>query len=388
MQVKIIGAGSIGNHLAQASRRMGWEVTVTDVDKNALERMQYEIYPKRYGAWDDTIQLFRAGDEPLGCYDIIMVGTPPHVRMEVASAALLEEPRLLHLEKPLCTPLLYGLPEFEALLKNSSTLVTVGYNHAISPVVEKMRQLLMDDAIDEIITIDVEFREHWQGIFDAHPWLSGPSESYLGSWNMGGGAGGEHSHALHLWLCLATWAGWGHPLYGVAMFDMVGGKPKAREIMSSWGGKKSWDRMMKGRGEEYDRLASFMFKTEDAMIGRVIQDVVTYPSRKWARVQGANGWIEWEYNGYQGVPKGDVLRFSQENGDMVQEIFPHTRPDDFYDELVHYQKILAGEIDYDESPLSFAQGRKVMQILHDCYWSGQYRARPLLAWEVSRSSLI
>lgn len=359
MQVKIIGAGSIGNHLAQASRRMGWDVTVTDTDAKALERMQNEIYPKRYGAWDDAIQLFRAGDEPLGCYDIIMVGTPPHVRMEVASAALCEEPKLLHLEKPLCTPLKEGLAEFEMLLKNSSTLVTVGYNHAVSPAIEKMRQLIVDDAIiDETLTIDVEFREHWQGIFDAHPWLSGPSESYIGSWAMGGGAGGEHSHALHLWLCIAEWTGFGDPLFGTAMFDMS----TERRFFND---------------KKYDRLASFTFKGEYARVGRVIQDVITYPPRKWARVQGMYGWIEWQYNGYQGVPQGDILRFSQKNGDVVQEIFPHTRADDFYDELVHYQKILAGKIDYDESPLSFAQGEKVMQILHQCYWSGQYRAHPL-----------
>ena len=31
-KVKIYGAGSIGNHLAQASRRMGWSVDICDID--------------------------------------------------------------------------------------------------------------------------------------------------------------------------------------------------------------------------------------------------------------------------------------------------------------------------------------------------------------------
>ena len=40
IKVKIIGAGSIGNHHTQASRAMGWDVTVTDADPKALERMR------------------------------------------------------------------------------------------------------------------------------------------------------------------------------------------------------------------------------------------------------------------------------------------------------------------------------------------------------------
>jgi len=59
MKVKIYGAGSIGNHLAQASRRMGWEVAVVDPAAVALERMRKDIYPARYGAWDGSIELYR-----------------------------------------------------------------------------------------------------------------------------------------------------------------------------------------------------------------------------------------------------------------------------------------------------------------------------------------
>ena len=36
--VKIFGAGSIGNHLAHASRSLGWNVTICDVDQAALDR--------------------------------------------------------------------------------------------------------------------------------------------------------------------------------------------------------------------------------------------------------------------------------------------------------------------------------------------------------------
>ncbi len=36
--IRIVGAGSIGNHLAHAARTRGWLVTLTDIDRAALER--------------------------------------------------------------------------------------------------------------------------------------------------------------------------------------------------------------------------------------------------------------------------------------------------------------------------------------------------------------
>ena len=45
MNVKIFGAGSIGNHLAHASRKIGWDVSICDLDPEALKRTRNEIYP-------------------------------------------------------------------------------------------------------------------------------------------------------------------------------------------------------------------------------------------------------------------------------------------------------------------------------------------------------
>ena len=62
--VKIFGAGSIGNHLANASRALGWSVDIVDVDGSALTRTKNEIYPKRYGAWDESIRLYLKDEAP------------------------------------------------------------------------------------------------------------------------------------------------------------------------------------------------------------------------------------------------------------------------------------------------------------------------------------
>ena len=47
-KVKIYGAGSIGNHYAYACYKKGWNVTVTDKDPAALERMRNKIFTKNF----------------------------------------------------------------------------------------------------------------------------------------------------------------------------------------------------------------------------------------------------------------------------------------------------------------------------------------------------
>jgi predicted dehydrogenase len=82
--VKILGAGSIGNHLANASRRLGWNVTLCDKDPAALQRTKDDIYPSRYGQWDESIQLFISSEAPRGGFDLIFIGTPPDSHMDLA----------------------------------------------------------------------------------------------------------------------------------------------------------------------------------------------------------------------------------------------------------------------------------------------------------------
>ncbi|OGF74373.1 hypothetical protein A2W57_02450 [Candidatus Giovannonibacteria bacterium RIFCSPHIGHO2_02_43_16] len=341
-KVKVIGAGSIGNHLTQASRRMGWDVVVVDADPKALERMKNEIYPQRYGKWDESIKLYTPDKEPKGGFDIIMIGTPPDVRMKLALEALKENPKLLHLEKPLCTPDMKGVLEFnEELKKHPGTIVVVGYDNAVGSALVELAGMLEKKTFGEILTLDVEFREHWRGIFSAHSWLAGPWETYLGYWKRGGGAGGEHSHALHLWKYLADVSGFGGITDVKSFFDFK-----------------------KERDAEYDYLATFLLKTASGKVGRVIQDVITFPVKKWARAQGSNGFIEWVGNA---SPEGDLLRYQIEGSEMVEKMVAKKRPDDFYCETLHYKDLLDGKIKLADSPLSLDRGLEVMKIISEGY---------------------
>jgi predicted dehydrogenase len=307
--------------------------------------MKTDIYPTRYGVWDDSIKLYTPDTAPRGGFDVIFVGTPPHVRMHIALEALKEKPHILQLEKPLCAPFDPELKKFvNAYRKQKTTQVIVGYDHAVAASIERVRELLEQKTIGAIETLDVEFREHWEGIFKAHPWLKGPQDTYLGYWKKGGGASGEHSHALHLWQYLAR-------LAGLGVWKKAGAMLKVEKV-----GKA-----------EYDSLAAFAFETDKGKVGRVIQDVVTKPTRKWARLQGKDGFIEWVCGGHS---TGDIVRFAGADGSVKEEIFAKKRPDDFYREMLHIKGILDGKIQAKHSPLFLESALSVMSVLETAWTAG------------------
>ena len=96
----------------------------------------------------------------------------------------------------------------------------VGYDHVVGRAAGWPDELMRRPASERSTTLDVEFREHWGGIFNAHPWLAGPWESYLGFWKRGGGASGEHSHAANLWQHFAHVAGAGRVVEVQALLDV------------------------------------------------------------------------------------------------------------------------------------------------------------------------
>jgi predicted dehydrogenase len=310
-RIKIYGAGSIGNHLAHASRRMGWEVTVCDVSPAALDRMRQQIYPSRYGRWDDGIRLFLNRDAPAGGFDHIFIGTPPESHLPLALLALQEKPTTVIVEKPVCPPSLAHAQELWDAAQGGPTRVYVGYDHVVGKATEKSEELIAGGELGEVQTLDVEFREHWGGIFAAHPWLDGPADSYLGFWEKGGGASGEHSHAINLWQHFAHVVGGGR---------VVEVDARLRYVTEG--------------AAYYDDLCLLNLLTEHRLVGRVVQDVVTTPHRKRARIQGTHGAIEWicNYN-----PDGDAIRLLRPGKPEEVLPLPKKRPDDFLRELEHIE---------------------------------------------------
>ena len=347
MKVKVLGAGSIGNHLSNAARQLGWSVDIIDPDPAALERTRTMIYPSRYGTWDDAIRLFAPEDAPSGGYDLICIGAPPDSHVPLARAAVAERPMAVLVEKPICGLDLAGARELADEATAAGVAVFVGYDHVVGRAARMVADLLASRAIGEVVTIDVEFREHWGAIFAAHAWLAGPWESYLGFSARGGGASGEHSHAANLWQHFAHMAGSGRVVEVDAMLDFV----------------------RDGR-VDYDRLCLMNFRCERGLLGRCIQDVVTQPPRKWARIQGADGYVEWLCGAEPGV---DRVRGHLSGGAVVDEKIYKTRPDDFIEELLHIARALSSNP--AASPIALARGIDTMRVIAAAHRSAEIGGR-------------
>lgn len=352
-RIKIFGAGSIGNHLANASRRMGWEVTVCDVSSAALERMQHQIYPSRYGRWDDGIRLHLNKDAPAGGFDHIFIGTPPEFHLPLALEALNEKPTTVIVEKPVCPPSLSLAQELWAAAKARKIRVYVGYDHVVGRATQKAEEVISSGEFGETQTLDVEFREHWGGIFAAHSWLDGPADSYLGFWEKGGGASGEHSHAINLWQHFAHAVGAGR----VAEVDA-----RVRYVADGLA--------------DYDDLCLVNLRTEHGLVGRVVQDVVTTPHRKRARIQGTMGAIEWVCN-YNADGDAVVLLRPGKPDEVLP--LPKKRPDDFIRELEHIEADLqtAGS----NSGIRLERGLDTMLVVAAAHRSEQQGRRIVLDYE-------
>jgi predicted dehydrogenase len=343
LKIKVLGAGSIGNHLSNAARAMGWSVDLCDIDPRALERTRTQIYPARYGKWDDSIRLFESDKAPKGGYDLIFIGTPPHVHVPLALEALAEKPRAILMEKPVCGPDLQGAQELHARARDQGVAMFVGYDHVVGRAARLAMDLALAPDLGPVTTLDVEFREHWGGIFAAHPWLAGPWETYLGFWQRGGGASGEHSHAANLWQHFAHGVGAGRVVEVQATLDMV-----------------------KDERVDYDRLCLMHLRTEQGLVGRCVQDVVTQPPRKWARIQRTNGFVEWQCGREPGV---DVVTASLPGRVAVEQKVSKTRPDDFIEELKHIDAALNS--DSAQSPISLSRGLDTMLVVAAAHLSHQ-----------------
>jgi predicted dehydrogenase len=353
--IRIIGAGSIGNHLANAARSYGWAVTLTDNDPAALARARDSIYPQRYGAWDEAIVLKDSKAAMGDPADVVFIGTPPDSHIALANAVLdAAKPRAIVIEKPLCGPDLAGCAALWERVRKAGIFAGIGYNHALGRNTALAEQALASGRIGPVATISARTREHWGGIFRAHPWLAGPADSYLGFSNRGGGAAGEHSHGINIWQHFAHRIGAGKVVEVTATMDMVTEK-----------------------GTDYDRLAWFTLRTEGGLVGDVIQDVVTAPAEKSARIQGRDGFIEWRVNHRPNVDA--VIAGTGEKTDEPL-LIEKTRADDFKAEIAHLTEVLAGKA--GASPIALERGLDTMMVIAAAFKSHATGRRVTIDWSV------
>jgi predicted dehydrogenase len=354
--VKILGAGSIGNHLAHASRTRGWQVSMCDIDPEALERTRCETYPQRYGAWDESIRLATTAELEDEYADLVIIGTPPdtHTRLAIDVLEGRKPPRILLIEKPVCPPDLEQCQRLWKAARDADTFVCVGYNHVLTENTRHAHERIRQGAIGRVQSLSVYWREHWGGIFNAHPWLSGPADTYLGFSGRGGGAASEHSHGVNLWLHFARQLGAGRVVEVGALLDLV------------------------DDGEcRYDRQCFIHCITESGLAGDIVQDVVTEPAEKKLQIQGDGGRMEWFANF---EPGKDALLEWPRGQEAVQQIFSKTRPDDFAGEMDHIGELLDGG-DRETSPLRLEYALQTTLVIAAAMKSHQTGGRVRISYD-------
>jgi predicted dehydrogenase len=134
-------------------------------------------------------------------------------------------------------------------------------------------------------------------------------------------------------------------------------------------------------GADYDRLCLANLTTAQGYMGRVVQDVVTRPVRKWARLQGTQGFIEW-ICGYE--PGIDAIITPDNQGKAMVETFAKTRPQDFILELRHLAAALEG--DASRSPLAIERGLDTMVVVAAAHRSAQERRTVSIDWSQGYST--
>ena len=333
--VKVIGAGSIGNHLAHGCRSRDWDVTIVDLDRAALDRTRGTIYPARYGAWDDAIALAVPEDVAAHTFDIVIVGTPPATHLAVATAELANTtPQLLLIEKPLSHPDAEIISEFVERAEKSATRVLVGYNQRFKPATLKFLEVAKDPALGALTGLSSHMLESWDGILKAHFWMTSEKDSYLAFTDQGGGALLEHSHALNLMLHFASALGQGSAAAVKASVDWVDHD-----------------------SGQYDRDTTLSITLDSGLVAEVRQDLHTWPAKKEAVASFENGTLIWA----MGDSSDSVTLLAKDGSTKRCWDFPKTRPDDFAGEISHLEDLLA-EPD-QPSALDLREGLAVMEIV-------------------------
>jgi predicted dehydrogenase len=184
-------------------------------------------------------------------------------------------------------------------------------------------KLIKKEKIGKVLSITSQTRESWNGILKAHPWLSGPEDTYLASIDKGGGALFEHSHALNLLLYFID----------VCNLDRVKYVTAALDIVST-------------EKVKYDRYSFLTMFNDSGNIFHVIQDVVTNPPVKELRINGTLGDLIWRTS----TTLDEVVVFDI-NGEIVEEHkIKKNRRDDFYPEIMHIKFLLESKSEVN-SPL-------------------------------------
>ena len=340
-KIGIIGAGSIGNHLGYSFSNYNWEVHVLDIDIKAVDRFKKEIFPSRYGRTPSEFFFYTNYDEFLKeSFELVIIGTPPDSHTEIFSQISKYYQGDIMIEKPMCTPKKGDLERFIRQAGNYEGHVFVGYNHRVSRATQLALHLISESDLGPLNAIEVNWRESWDGILKAHPWLASPGDTYLGHSVRGGGALFEHSHGIDLAVFMSE-------IYDGSQISLISSQAEVVER----------------DGMKFDKSVEVVAQTATGVKIRVHQDVETQPAEKSLKMNFANGVCTLNY----GIEnQKDKVTISVKDINYFVEILK-SRPDDFNQEVKSITDFRSGKIPYDRHPLRLSSAIKSTQLALDAY---------------------
>lgn len=200
--ILVFGAGSIGAHHIYAARKINCNVEFTDINPLQVDYLKKKLYPSRYKKWDDKVQYvsYKKIFSLKKKFDLIVLGVPPehHIKLLINCIDNLRFKKIL-IEKPLCV----FNQNFINLKKiKNKNKIYCGFNHSISKSFFKLSEIIKSKKIGKITKIEINWKEDFNYVLKAHPWINSLKESYLSNINLGGGGCHEYSHAIHLGIIL------------------------------------------------------------------------------------------------------------------------------------------------------------------------------------------
>lgn len=335
-KILIFGAGSIGNHMAFASLKLKHKVFITDINSKSLKRMEYQVFPNRYGKWNNTIKQIRYEKVfKKDMYDLIIIGTPPKTHIPLLKKIIKSNVsyKKILIEKPLSS----YLENFNELKKFNKNNIFIGYNHSVSKSFDYFLKLLQNQKknIDNIL---INWKEGFKGILGAHSWLRDEFDSYLGYSKLGGGAIQEHSHAVHL----------AHVIQ--------------KELKINFTNKKYNKFFYKNNKNLYDNFAQIFFKSKRINLNLEI-DLISFPPQKKIEAVLNGKKISWIHNYDKGVDA--VISEMNSNKNKIK-LFKKDRSTEFENEINHIFSV-KNQIDYKRSRLNILYGIIVMNTIKDFF---------------------
>jgi hypothetical protein len=334
--ILIFGAGSIGNHMAYASRQLNLNVDVTDISFKALKRMKDQIFFQRYGKWDPKINLVSIKEiyKQNKQYNLIIIGTPPNTHFQIFKKVSKKmKYKNILIEKPIINFNSKNYKKFN----DSKSRVFCGYNHSLSSAFQYYYKILkkLKKNKKKINRIHVEWKEGWAGILKAHPWLKNEFQSYLGNLKEGGGALQEHSHGLHLLLLIMN-------LYKINL------NKKNMNFFSIKNKKKN---------KYYDCYTNLTSIYKNTFI-KYETDLISKNPRKSLVIDINNKKLIIIFNYKKNI---DAVIIKTNEKITLKKFFKKDRSTEFQKEINHIIKL--NKLNYASSPIHFKNGVNVIKII-------------------------